>query len=384
MSVTHHIITDGEHRESYGRVISVQNQLSMSRQKTFRPRYNRNQKTRGVTNGWSAGVQRRFSKALGNLDLPAFMNLGLAVYSMTLTIRDCPYSSESWGLLRKKFMEKLEHEGMLACVHVTEWQIRGVPHLHMVGVFDSVIEYNKIINWWCGIARTYSPRPAGQHIRTVWDLAGIMGYFRSHMNKSGKSMQRDTKLIPKGWESTGRMWGFRGGCVFGQEKNMHIAFDDSYFAARRLLAQLAYAQIRAAYKPEWKKLSASVLYRNAGFNRWKKLMKNRKNYLSRFSDEHKKMITDKMEGFNAWRDVRANSEHAFTPKNIKDFFHELSQNSKSISGLRAVCVDCNENSVDVIWRYLTHEFYFDSYAAGCFKNIDNLARIKNNDFSVFN
>jgi hypothetical protein len=83
---------------------------------------------RGEINGWSAGAVRQHTRWLRSVDTTQLDGLGVAV---TLTVRDCPESAAVWARLRNALQERLRRAGLLRWHWVTEWQRRGVPHLHL-------------------------------------------------------------------------------------------------------------------------------------------------------------------------------------------------------------------------------------------------------------
>jgi hypothetical protein len=83
---------------------------------------------RGQVNGWSAGAVREHTRWLRSVDTTRLDGQGVAV---TLTVRDCPPTSDHWTRLRNALHERLRRAGLLRWHWVTEWQRRGVPHLHL-------------------------------------------------------------------------------------------------------------------------------------------------------------------------------------------------------------------------------------------------------------
>ncbi|MFO5973161.1 hypothetical protein, partial [Pseudomonas aeruginosa] len=50
--------------------------------------------------------------------------------ALTPTVRDCPPTSDDWHRLLKAWAMRMQRAGMIRLHWVTEWQRRGVPHLH--------------------------------------------------------------------------------------------------------------------------------------------------------------------------------------------------------------------------------------------------------------
>ncbi|WP_213058401.1 rolling circle replication-associated protein, partial [Escherichia coli] len=87
---------------------------------------------RGEVKGWSKSASRNNTKFLRSVHVP---DLTGAAVAFTLTIRDCPPSSEDWKILRENFIKRLRRAGMVRLHWLTEWQQRGVPHLHGIAYF---------------------------------------------------------------------------------------------------------------------------------------------------------------------------------------------------------------------------------------------------------
>ncbi|WP_420371837.1 rolling circle replication-associated protein [Nocardioides cynanchi] len=83
---------------------------------------------RGEVTGWSAGTVRRHTAWLRSVDTTQLDGIGAAV---TLTLLDCPPTSEDWTRLVKVLQQRLRRAGLLRWHWVVEWQRRGVPHLHL-------------------------------------------------------------------------------------------------------------------------------------------------------------------------------------------------------------------------------------------------------------
>ena len=100
---------------------------------------------RDVVTGWSAGATRRNLQFLYSIDERDLDGEGFAV---TLTLRDCPPTAEDWQYLVKQFFMYLKRIlsyasaalggdfTLLRYHYVTEWQRRGVPHLHATIYFS--------------------------------------------------------------------------------------------------------------------------------------------------------------------------------------------------------------------------------------------------------
>ena len=97
---------------------------------------------------------------------------------------------------------------------VTEWQKRGVPHLHGMFYFDRELDvafYNQLkIHWLeCALNVTgHLPAINCQTVKPVHEAVGWVQYLGKHGSRGLHHYQRANK--PTSWEKTGRMWG-KGG-----------------------------------------------------------------------------------------------------------------------------------------------------------------------------
>jgi len=83
---------------------------------------------RGEVVGWSAGAVRRHTSWLRSVDTTQLDGIGAAA---TLTMLECPPTSDDWRRLLKVLQQRLRRAGLLRWHWVVEWQRRGVPHLHL-------------------------------------------------------------------------------------------------------------------------------------------------------------------------------------------------------------------------------------------------------------
>jgi hypothetical protein len=170
---------------------------------------------RGVVTGWSESATRRNTKFLYSVDHNALTGYG---YALTLTLRDLPPTPQDWANLVLKLFKRLRKSFPLLRYHwVTEWQKRGVPHLHCVVYFENPLtpqELHKIKNDWCTSAKSALPlcgrlpMVTSQTVKPVTDSQGWTKYLAKHGSRGLKHYQRAGK--PAQWLKTGRMWG-KGG-----------------------------------------------------------------------------------------------------------------------------------------------------------------------------
>ena len=114
---------------------------------------------RGTVQGWSLGATRRNTQFLMSVEEHRLTGVG---YALTLTLRDCPATPGDWHRLRKSWTDRMRRLGMVRLHWVTEWQRRGVPHLHCAIWFDPMnngIAY--AIRAWVEVASAYGAGTRG-------------------------------------------------------------------------------------------------------------------------------------------------------------------------------------------------------------------------------
>lgn len=210
---------------------------------------------RGTVGGWSAGATRRNVAFLRSVEPDSLTNgpdgplIGFAV---TLTLRDCPPSSESFHKLRRAYLMRLGRMGLYRCHWVIEWQRRGVPHIHGAfwfpaskGVHDFQRLVDSIIDHWLAVAGPYGVSRRAQHLAIIDDAVGWFQYVAKHAARGVKHYQRSSENMPEGWSTTGRMWGKTGEWVTRDAMEFHLS-DDVYFRLRRLARSWRIADARAS------------------------------------------------------------------------------------------------------------------------------------------
>lgn len=171
---------------------------------------------RDVIVGWSSGAARRNLHFLQSIDERRLTGIG---WALTLTVRDCPESPELWHRLVRDYFQQVGRAlGTFGLKldryhYVTEWQKRGVPHLHgavyISGEFLNAPGFLK--RTWLQYAGRYGASSLGQYVLPVAGAVGWFQYVSKHAARGIKHYQRSSKAIPDAWQSgTGRMWG-KGG-----------------------------------------------------------------------------------------------------------------------------------------------------------------------------
>lgn len=201
---------------------------------------------RGSCTGWSKSATRnniRFLRSVNPVSLGDEQEFGVA---FTLTLRDCPDSSADWASLRRAFIERMRRLGMLRLHWVTEWQRRGVPHLHGIVFFPlsaCPVHQGKpfhsrflsiLSSHWCAVSKPYGSNSASQHLKLITDIKGWFKYLSKHSARGADHYQRSSSGIPTGWVKVGRVWGHCGDWVIDEGVRMDVS-DSFYFAFRRIV-----------------------------------------------------------------------------------------------------------------------------------------------------
>lgn len=165
---------------------------------------------RGLCEGWTNSATRSNRNFLYSVDESKLSGFGFA---LSLTIKYCPPDSASWRSIRFAFVKRLRRLGMVRMHWLTEWQRRGVPHLHAAVWFSEAPSdlINKIRSHWIAVADRYSPYQRAQYVVPISDSVGWFKYLSKHAVRGLNHYQRSAANIPAGWKGkTGRMWGKLG------------------------------------------------------------------------------------------------------------------------------------------------------------------------------
>ncbi len=204
---------------------------------------------RGEVKGWSAASVRRHTKWLYSVDAPGLDGQGFAI---TLTVRDCPASADEWARMRRAFIKRLEREGLVRVHWVTEWQRRGVPHLHAAVYFEDVAftapeRIWSILRAWLDVAEHLGAAPASQDVKRIAGPMGWLQYLSKHASRGVKHYQRQGR--PEGWTKAGRLWGYGG--EWPRDEPMQFDVERSAgFRYRRLVRAWTVADARRSGDPK--------------------------------------------------------------------------------------------------------------------------------------
>jgi len=195
---------------------------------------------RGDVGGWSSSSTRSNTRFLRSVEVAGLTGFGFAI---TLTLRDCPPTHEAWKELRENYFKALRRRGLIRLHWLTEWQRRGVPHLHMAAWFDRP---QKDLAWtWVRLAKDYGAGIGAQHIEGINDAIGWFKYLSKHASRGLHHYQRSPENIPAGWQKTGRMWGYLGN--WPTREAMELRIDQAaFFCFRRLVRSYRVADARSS------------------------------------------------------------------------------------------------------------------------------------------
>jgi len=202
---------------------------------------------RSTTKGWTPRASRGNRRFLWSVNADQLDGQG---YAITLTVRDKIPSAQHWADLRRAWVERMRRAGMIRLHWVTEWQLRGVPHLHGAIWFPTDVLPPPVAAW-LDLANPYGAGDRGQDIRKLYGVPGWFEYLAKHAARSVANYQRNPANIPAGWKRTGRMWGYVGNWPTSDELEVrmnHAAF----FRYRRLVIRYQIAKARAA--GDWRRV----------------------------------------------------------------------------------------------------------------------------------
>lgn len=216
---------------------------------------------RGDVGGWSEQSIRSNTRFLYSVTEKDLTGVG---YALTLTLCTCPQSHDDWKRLRNAYFDRLRRMGMVRLHWVTEWQRRGVPHLHAAVWFETPPEPpsnplrldpipRKLIDHWISLTDPDSPRPAvkAQHVAPIRDSVGWFKYLSKHAARGLSHYQRSPEGIPPAWKNkTGRMWGHLG--TWPTREAIRLELDHGgWFAFRRLIRRWRISQARTDLHPHY-------------------------------------------------------------------------------------------------------------------------------------
>lgn len=214
---------------------------------------------RDIVVGWSAGAARRNLRFLYSIDERLLTGEG---WALTLTVRDCPPSPESWHRLIRDYFYQLGRvlarcgHALLRYHYVTEWQRRGVPHLHgavyvSYGAEAAINLPNVLKGVWEGYAAPYGVNLKAQYVLPITGVLGWFQYVSKHAARGIRHYQRSAANIPDSWrKGTGRMWGKGGAWAIKDPLRLDVD-NHGYHVLRRWARAWRIADARASIPDLW-------------------------------------------------------------------------------------------------------------------------------------
>ena len=205
---------------------------------------------RGDVEGWTERSSRSNTRFLYSVDERG-LDDGNG-YALSLTLKQCPDTHAEWQRMRRAFVERLRRMGLIRLHWLTEWQRRGVPHLHAAVWFPRTPSNNgltvsagDIVAAWLFVAAPFGAKRPGQHVAPIVDEVGWFKYLAKHAVRGLHHYQRNRANIPAGWKKTGRMWGKSGD--WPTREFARIELDKpGFYAFRRIVRRWRLADARRA------------------------------------------------------------------------------------------------------------------------------------------
>lgn len=207
---------------------------------------------RGECQGWTRQVTRRFRKWLYSVD---GSQLGPGGFTFTGTVLVLPPTPQEWTATLRRHHDRLRYEGLVRGQWLTEFQRRGVPHVHGCGFFPA--EYSEDVakmvrDHWLAAAAPWAPAPQSQWVNDLYGLPGWFQYQAKHSARGVNHYQRAS--VPEPWQKrTGRLWG-----VLGEwpTTEFRVNVDQVTFVRfRRHLRGWLLAQARAEKNVDWRRVA---------------------------------------------------------------------------------------------------------------------------------
>lgn len=166
---------------------------------------------RGKIHGWSKQSTQRLRRWFFSVDGDALAESGDRGFALSHTILDLPPTGADWTKTLRRFEARLRRAGAVRGQWLTEWQKRGVPHMHGIVYFpgNSGVTREDVVAHWLGAAADWGPGAGSQNVKPVWGLPGWLQYQAKHSVRGVKHYQRAN--VPEAWrEGTGKLWGAWG------------------------------------------------------------------------------------------------------------------------------------------------------------------------------
>ena len=217
---------------------------------------------RGIVEGWSSGATRRNTGFLRSIREDQLTGFGVAV---TLTLKTCPATAVEWHRMRRAWEMRMVRAGMIRLHWVTEWQRRGVPHLHAAIWFETS-DTRTPLDAWVDVATAHGAGLRGQNAKPITGAVGWFKYLSKHASRGVQHYQRNPENIPPGWQKrTGRVWGKSGHWPVRPVVRFNLQDqngDGGWFAFRRMVRSWRFADARASGDLHRIRQARSMLWAN--------------------------------------------------------------------------------------------------------------------------
>lgn len=205
---------------------------------------------RGRCQGWTAKATRSNLEFLRSVKIDELTGLG---HTFTLTVGRCPSSAKVWEAMRMAYVKRLKRAGMVRMHWVTEWQARGVPHLHGVAYFPRVYsdreyarQHGVVKDAWVAVVGEYQAERFSQDSKPLENELGWLKYLAKHAARGVTHYQRSADNVPLTWRGvTGRVWGKVGKWPRRDGMRLEMA-QRGFWQFRRLVRRYRCADARAA------------------------------------------------------------------------------------------------------------------------------------------
>jgi hypothetical protein len=204
-------------------------------------------------NGWSVSSIRRLRQFLYTVDERKLTGVGFA---LTLTVKRCPATHEEWAATREAFFVRLRRMGLIRGQWHTEWQRRGVPHLHGSFYFPEAIVArwrdfgaNLKAHWLELTNERYGALLHSQTAEPIYDVIGWNKYQSKHSARGLRHYQRSPENVPEAWKDTGtgRMWGKLGDWPTVEPAAVDLPMS-AFHKLRRIVRNARQADARRAFQ----------------------------------------------------------------------------------------------------------------------------------------